>query len=209
MLSAAAEQYFKHFAKCASAWEGSYAEFEKQANRMGFWQRLTGRGMGNTARATAAGPRTSKIVGDEAAAIRAKITDNAAHQKTLGQLDAEQAKLLTSERASQMEGLSPEVRALMEGGGGAAGQAAQQGSRGGAMPWVAGGLGTAAAGTGAYALGRNANNESNKTNRALAFGGGVATGLAAPRILQGVNRAVANQGLMPGYGGGGYDFRSI
>ena len=54
-----------------------------------------------------------------------------------------------------------------------------------------------ATGAGAYYMGRRAGEEGASNNRNLAFGGGLAAGLAAPHILTGVNRIVANQGLLP------------
>ena len=99
----------------------------------------------------------------------------------------------------------------------AASQPAATAQAGGSrVPWVLGTLGATGAGVGgSYAAynygqgqGQKKEHEDNKYNRALAFGGGVASGLAAPRILQGVNQLVRNQGLMPGYGGG-YKYQGL
>jgi hypothetical protein len=65
---------------------------------------------------------------------------------------------------------------------------------------------------GGHAYGQQQEAKRQKSRRALAFGGGLATGLAAPKLLQGVNQLVSNQGFLPGSGGGyggGYNFQSI
>ena len=83
--------------------------------------------------------------------------------------------------------------------------AAQKGMGRGKMLGL-GALGLGGLGASYYA-GRGAEADAQKTQRGLAFGGGLATGLAAPHLMQGVNQIVSNQGLMPGYTP--YNFQSI
>lgn len=59
----------------------------------------------------------------------------------------------------------------------------------------------AAAGVGGllgYGSGRTTGEANSREYAAGGFGAGIATGLAAPSILQGLNQIVANQGLLPG-----------
>ncbi len=100
--------------------------------------------------------------------------------------------------------------------GDAAAAAADGGGRSGINPWVAGGVGlgaAGAAGAAGYYGGQHQAQKDDKLWRGAAYGGGLATGLAAPYMLRGVNQMVANQGLLPsgnyGGGGGGYDWTSI
>jgi len=136
---------------------------------------------------------------------------------TMGKLDPkEQMRILDEQRLAKM----PDWQAPNAGGasgagagaGEAAAEAAQGASGGGISPWWLGAAGLGAAGAGAaggYAAGESAGEGNATLNRGLAYGGGLATGLAAPHLLQGLNRMVANQGLLPGGNYGGYDFTSI
>jgi hypothetical protein len=58
------------------------------------------------------------------------------------------------------------------------------------------GLGGGLLGYGGYQLARQQAEEEATKNKLMAFGGGVATGLAAPSILNGVNKLVKNQGFL-------------
>lgn len=53
-----------------------------------------------------------------------------------------------------------------------------------------------------YGSGKDTGEESSRSQAAAGFGAGMATGLAAPSILEGLNQIVSNQGLMPGSGYG-------
>ena len=55
---------------------------------------------------------------------------------------------------------------------------------------------------GGYLLGKDRGEDSAGEQAAAGFGAGIATGLAAPSILQGLNELVANQGLLPAGMGG-------
>jgi hypothetical protein len=92
----------------------------------------------------------------------------------------------------------------------AVGDAAEEAS-GGINPWWAGagalGLG-AGAGLGGFRLGQKDQEGAGKPGRWAAYGGGLATGLAAPHVLKGVNSMVSNQGMLPG-GNYGTDWTSI
>lgn len=74
----------------------------------------------------------------------------------------------------------------------------------GMSPFMQAGLMTAGAGAlggGAYMLGKNTGEENKKLHRNIAFGSGMATGLAAPTLLSHVNQYVNTlQGGQPGYG---------
>ena len=99
--------------------------------------------------------------------------------------------------------------------------AAAGGGKSNGVPLWAVGTGAAALGLGAGALGHtlgstsatDAANANNTRNKWLSYGGGMATGLAAPSLLKGVNSFVRNQGLMPpgSYDqyGGSSDFTDI
>ncbi len=63
------------------------------------------------------------------------------------------------------------------------------------------GLGAAGAAGGAYAYGRHQQAQKDKTVRNMAFGGGVAAGMAAPHLLRGVAGAANNAANSNFFGG--------
>lgn len=155
--------------------------------------------------------RAQHAVHQNLSAQQARLDQEYAAAKNKADLAAAQ-KAMHDTHAARMHEINPEVPLPGEGGPSRSGPS-----------HLALGAGGLALGAGGLAIGHQMGqasgaeeaNANNSRNKWLSYGGGLATGLAAPSILQGVNSFVGNQGLLPGFSGsGGYggenpDFTSI
>ena len=74
----------------------------------------------------------------------------------------------------------------------------------GSIGWgklLAGAAGIGGLGYGSYRLGKYMGDKDDEFNRNLAFGGGLAAGLAAPSVIEGLRGLASHQGYSPGYTG--------
>lgn len=173
------------------------AKGKMPTSKPGFWGHFTQEG------------RAQHAVHKNLSAQQARLDQEYAAAKNKADLLAAQRDM-HSTHAARMHELNPDVPLPGEGGP----------SKGGPS-MLALGAGGLALGAGGLALGHQMGqasgaeeaNANNSRNKWLSYGGGLATGLAAPSILQGVNSFVGSQGFLPGgsYGGGGEnpDFTSI
>ena len=229
MLSSSAEAYFELFEKNASEFEGA---FEKAS----FWwlrrgvARQAGKAEAQLAKAERVGRKGEQLT------EQAKATDVAAGRALSDEMRRSHGMLGPGGQAAAAKGgyapgaaeelaavrsaMEADARRLADLQANTAGLKQRAEAAEAALPgwgsrlgWGALGVGGTGGGLyGGHALGQHLEEKRQKSRRALAFGGGLATGLAAPKLLQGVNQLVSNQGFLPGSGGGyggGYNFQSI
>ena len=206
MTPEASKIYFDLFEKTSSMWSGSAEEFNKLATgaiREFFGSRISNLGNRLLSSGRRAGgdevlhPTTGEMVGfhrltrDEKMEVLRRQA--AAHSEEMAAQASRHADELESARRAGASVGDDVAEAAGEAAAGAGrstpGELARRGLIGGAL------LGTG--GAGLYYLGRKSGEEGALNNRNLAFGGGLAAGLAAPHVLTGVNQIVANQGLLP------------
>jgi len=113
-------------------------------------------------------------------------------------------QLASAERqAARVPGMEGELASLREsakapgGGGGASGHLGRLGRWGLPLSLGAGAIGVPTA----YYMGQGFGQDESHRDKMLAFGGGAAAGLFAPRIIRGLTSTAQNLGLTPGQGG--------
>jgi hypothetical protein len=210
MSRTASDIYFDLFDKTSSLWEGSSEDFDKIARGGavrsylgGLLQRAGGRTGNIGTKLTQHGNRAGGEM------VLHPRTQEAVHFNRLGKLDQQevlrnQVNQYTDDLAKAKAKLKPKPETKVDTQTPTKGlgekvvaptEAATPRNRLRSL-LIGGGL-AAAGGAGAYQLGRVSGEEGASNNRNLAFGGGLAAGLAAPHVLTGINRIVANQGLLP------------
>jgi hypothetical protein len=195
-------------------------EMEKQAN---WWRRLVPAGMQNQTslikdlakrnRAARQNPGVREL---ENANVNSAVWDRA-KQPGLAEAEAAEAHLFKNRPGRRSEPRSgtriadpsdmprPNTPRTAEGGAAAEAAAAEGAAAAaeGGSPLarrLAVGAGLGLGGLGLYHYGRSSGEQNARTTRNLAFGGGVAAGLAAPRVIRGIGGYVQNlQGIPSGY----------
>lgn len=166
--------------------EALAAKGKLPTDKPGFWSRFTPEG------------RAQRAVHKNLSSQQANLDREFAIAKNKADMAAAQ-KAMQDSHIARMREIDPSF-----GVDPAAAVAASKGVGGGPPLWALG-AGGLALGAGGVALGNQAGrasateeaNANNTRNKWLAYGGGLATGLAAPSILQGVNSFVGNQGFLP------------